>query len=155
MKYIRTVLNCRSSALDSKPFTGELKESVSWKEVKKSSVFVLLKKKKEDPGFLQNNQSLIDLKLNVFHLSPSSIHPSKAPENPDSFPNSADPKNPVQRWTVFEGLNCFSACVNRCEQMCSSPSATWTWRRNLKNVFLLFVLSLFESAKCAFVSGQN
>lgn len=26
-EYIRTVLNCRSSALDSKPFTGELKRA--------------------------------------------------------------------------------------------------------------------------------
>lgn len=67
-KSIRTVLNCRSSALDSKPFTGELKRASGRRLCPGEHLFFFgfFKDRNEkfsvctDPGFL---------KLNVFHLT--------------------------------------------------------------------------------------
>lgn len=79
------------------------------------------------------NKSLIDLKLNVFHLT---------------FPCNASSWNHEQAAPDF--LKTFQTCVGTLKastDLCSSsglcsPSATWTWKKNYKNVFLLFLLKI-------------
>lgn len=76
--YEYELLNCRSSALDSKPFTGELKRgpgvaTVCWKMFFQQQEE---EKRSRDPAEMS---VLNDLKLNVFHLTfPATCRPSKS-----------------------------------------------------------------------------
>lgn len=87
MNIYKTVLNCRRSALDSKPFRGELKRA-SWKPSVVCSC---------------RNQ-----KLNVFHLTSSASFQSPKIQTLKNsadlnrkpmIPDGAGPDSPSQTWT--------------------------------------------------------